>query len=269
MSPNILNFSSLKTHKDLSKILLVGFLALAVLVATTLALNPQIFKKQASEDQISLRLLPSEIRTVKNNSYNIQIGINSLDSKVTASEIHLVYDPKKILIEDLKIEDFLPVVLKVTNNHDGKIVLILGGQLNDLKKGVGILATLKFKVLSEDITDIKFKPDTKVVVEGSSENVLKEMSGTNLIPAGRGFNSQASPSVSGVFPNNLKDEGVVFQDPSPLIRDIVENVEVEDTSIKPGFNFRYIKHLFTSLFPPISSLNKDLEDTTTGVIKKD
>ncbi len=258
--------SKLKTHQDIQKILLIGFLLLGILVATALALSPQIFDKQAAEDQINLKLLPSEIQIKKDQVYTVQIGINPLNANITASEIHLEYDLKKISIEDIKIEDFLPVALKVRNDHDGKIQLILGAKLDEFKRGIGILATIKFKALSNEASEIKFTPETKLISEGALENVLKETSPAKLLPAGMSLKSD-QPSKEENYPDDLKKEGVIFQDPSPLIRDIIEQEEIKDESIKPGFNFKYIRHVFSNLFSPIASFNKNLEDRTTGVIK--
>ena len=269
MSQKILNFSRLKTQKDLQKIMLVGFLILGVLVATTLVLSPQIFRKQASENKISLKLLPSELKITPNQKYDIQIGLNSLDKNVAAVEIHLQYDPKKVVVQDLQAGDYLPVILKVSDDHEGNIHLILGAQLNSLKKGVGILGTLKIKTLTADSTEIKFTADTKIAIEGSAADALQQMDGVTLQPVGTTSKSTKDSSSQGqiIYPDNLKNEGVVFQDSDSLVQDIVDRQEVDDTSIKPGFNFRYIRQLFSSFFSPVANLNKNLEDRASDVIE--
>lgn len=241
------------------KVLAVLALILGIIAAVFLTIQRQNFLNFASTPQVVLNIVPKTLYLEKDQSAVLRLIINTQDLGVTSSEVHLLYDPEVIAIDDIKPGSFLANVLD-NKSGSGKITLLLSSELP--KKGIGILADIKIRSLVKAPSQIAFSPLTKVTASNYASNPKIESYGVRI------FDNPAS--VQTTIADNIP-EGVVYTDPESFIRSLTEEPEKSDQtinkSIKPGLSLEYAQYLLSLPIKQIQRLNEALEERTGKIIK--
>lgn len=133
----------------------------------------------------TLSLLPNPL-TISTASASVDVSIDTKTNKVTAVQLEISYDPKKLVNVDIAPATFFdnPIVLvKKIDPKKGLITFALGiSPTQTAKIGTGNVATITFTsaISKGGQTEIKVLPETLVTAEGVSSSVLKSSSGTTI-----------------------------------------------------------------------------------------
>ena len=110
--------------------------------------------------------------------YEMDINIDSKNSKITGAQIELSYDPKKLTKVDIKPGNFLDnpvVIVKSIDTDSGVIKFWLGNRVEkEGVKGDGTIAVVTFSKPASGEAQINFLPKTSISAEGIDQSVLKE-----------------------------------------------------------------------------------------------
>ncbi len=255
-----------KGLKDLPHLALVIFMVFGIIIGVWLSLQPQLFTKRASEDNLlDVKFIPDTIQVQTGKTYEAKVAINPKGERVTAVKLNMTYDPQTISVTQIKNDGFLPVELKVEDTFDGNLQLIYGSTIETQATQPAMLATIVFKVINPFSSEIQVKTDSEVSVSSSSDNALKSFPVLKIEPIWDGVNPGEEPK----YPDNLLLEKAFFPDSSPVVRDFKETFEpkplIKPERIDPEFSMDYLKQLGGDIFiAPVQSLNQVLQEAVGG-----
>lgn len=106
--------------------------------------------------------------------FSVGLSLNTGDETVTATELHLSYDPQ-LQVESFTKTDYMPITLQDAGFGNGKASIVLGVDPSAPRKGSGILATITFKALSAGTPTVRIDQTTQVAALGKDTNVLSEL----------------------------------------------------------------------------------------------
>lgn len=180
-------------------IILIIVLSVIAGIAVFIAMSPKNETPQPSGLQqptpapnvafTTLSLLPNSL-TISTPSASVDVSIDTKTNKVTAVQLEISYDPKKLTNVDIVAPSsggFFEnpiVLLKKIDEKKGLISFALAISASQTAKmGTGNVATISFTSLitPPGQTEIKVLPETLVTAEGISSSVLKSSSGTTII----------------------------------------------------------------------------------------
>lgn len=262
-------FIHIKSLKDLPHLAIVVFLILGIGVGVYLALQPQIFNKQASESTlVDLKFIPESLQSDTGKEYEAKIAINPKGQRVSAVQLNISYNADVISVLEVKNGGFLPVELRVNDDHQGNLNLIYGSTIESQATEPGMLSAIKFKILSPNSGFFEVKTISEVSVYSKEGNVLSVFPKLIIEPLGA---SREGQEVQ--YPDNLLLEKAFFSSSEPAIRDFKEilkpDPKMEQERVKPGFSMAFLKQLGTDIFiSPIAALNEVLEEKTGGLLGK-
>lgn len=255
-----------KSVKDLPHLALVIFMVFGIIIGVWLSLQPQLFTKRASEDNLlDVKFIPDTIQVQTGKTYEAKIAINPKGERVTAVKLNMTYDPQTISVTQIKNDGFLPVELKVEDTFDGNLQLVYGSTIDTQATQPAMLATIVFKVINPFSSEIQAKTDSEVSVSSSSDNALKSFPVLKIEPIWDGVNPGEEPK----YPDNLLLEKAFFPDSSPVVRDFKESFDpkplIKPERIDPEFSMDYLKQLGEDIFiAPVQSLNQVLQEAVGG-----
>lgn len=160
-------------------IVTAGLIGLSV-YNPSLTSSPQT-KIQASLAQTTLSFA-SPIASASGN-FNSNVNIKTLDNKVTAVQIEIIYNKDDLSNVDIAPGSFFKnpmVLLKKIDQENGRISYALGVPFGQKGlTGQGTIATLSFSenVSTKSSTTISFDKKTLVAGEGISSSILKSAAG--------------------------------------------------------------------------------------------
>lgn len=169
-------------------ILLIAILVFSVSALLALSLQTGQKSKEAavqpSRAETTLALTAPRIAS-GSGILTSDVVINTRGNKVTAVQLELSYNPKKLGYFSAATGKFFPKGTELLNKIDtenGKITYALGAGLG--QKGImgqGIVATLTFsRLVSTGTAEIKFDPKSLVTEEGNAQSVLQRATGTKF-----------------------------------------------------------------------------------------
>jgi len=124
---------------------------------------------------IKVQLVSTTSTVKKNDVFNVDVYLDTQGVPVTGADIRVRYDPAKLVATSVTPGNFLPVVFvpgKI-NVSSALVQLVLGANLPNPANGTGILAHIKFKVISQGTrAHIYTGPDTAISTVGSAGNVM-------------------------------------------------------------------------------------------------
>ncbi len=267
--PHLFDFIHIRSLRDLPHLIIVVLLILGIVLGVYLSLQAQIFNKKALEQQgIVLQFIPEKLKIENGKTYEAKIFINPAGARVTAIELNISYDPQAVSILESKNAGFLPVELKVSDNHEGVLTLVYSSTIENTADKPGEVVSVKFKVLSAFTSALRINPDSEVTVSSMEGSILNSFPVLHLEPLEEELEKK---DVS--YPNNLLLEKAVFQDPAIIIRDFKELIEpkpaIKPERVKPEFSFTFLKQIGTDIFiSPIAALNQVLEKKAEGIIRE-
>lgn len=135
----------------------------------------------------TLSLYPATVTKEINQTFILEVKIDTGENQTTAAELHLNFDPNKLEGQSISVGTFLPVVLVTGNINQatGKASITLGSQPAEPKRGQGTLAFITFKTKAvPGTTQVSFDPTTQVAGVGEAGNVLTGTSPASITIAG-------------------------------------------------------------------------------------
>lgn len=263
------NFIHFRSREDLPHLAIVLLLIIGIGVGVYMALQPQIFNKEASERSIvDLKFIPGQVFIDTGKEYEVKIAINPKGERVTAVQLNIAYSAGIISVLEVKNGGFLPIDLKINDDRQGNLNLIYGSTIENEANRPGIVSVIKFKALSPGPASFEVKPLSEVSVSSKEGNVLSVFPKLLIEPLGT-----ASPGQEIQYPDNLLLEKAFFASSEPVVRDFKEILEpgpeMKPERVRPGFSGAFIKQLGTDIFiSPILALNQVLEEKAGEIIGK-
>lgn len=265
--PYPFEFIHIKSRKDLPHLAVVVLLVFGIGLGVYLALQPQIFKKQAAGDSIvEVKFIPESILFETGRDYEAKIAVNPKGTRVNAAALNVTYNPEVISVLEITSGGFLPVQLKINDDHQGKLTLIYGSTIESQADKPGMLSVIKFKVLKEEAASFDISPMSEVSVSSIEGNVLTVFPKLVIEPSG---STDLKEEVS--YPDNLLLEKAFFASSGPVVRDFRESLEpkplLKPERIKPEISFAFIKQLAGDIFiSPIAALNQVIEEKVGEIL---
>lgn len=148
--------------------------------------TPQILPTPTPAAQSVLAITPNPL-VISSRSAVAKVEINSYGNKVTAVQLEISFDPKKITKITLSPGDALQNAVVLLNNVDmkeGRVSYALGiAPSGNAMITKGIIATIVFQTLlaSGEQTTLNFLPKSLVAAEGVASSVLKSSTGTIIL----------------------------------------------------------------------------------------
>lgn len=155
----------------------------ALIVSISATGKPQEIRKKAANNGVALSLIPAAVTTSSGQEFTEAITANTNDQTVSAAEIHISFDATKLQGVSIDAGTFLPVVLTPGAIGNGTASITVGSQPSAPQKGSGILASVKFKLLTNTTTDIVFADTTQVAAIGRTDNAVGTKTGAHVTTA--------------------------------------------------------------------------------------
>lgn len=269
--PHFFDFIHVRSVRDLPHLGLVLLLVGGIVLGVYLAMQPQIFNKQAAEGSlVDLRFAPETLQIQSGKVYEAKIAINPKGQRVTALQIYIGYDPADVTILEAKNEGFLPITLKSQDSFDGTLNLIYGSTIETQATKPGMVATIKFKVNSNKASFLSIKGNSQVNVSSREGNVLTAFAVLPLEVAAEGTLTGEEDIR---YPDSLLLEKAFFAESEPYVRDFREALEPDPDygtpRVEPGFSEAYILQLGKDIFvEPIVALNDVIAEKATEIINR-
>lgn len=204
--------------------LLTGLLFLLLILFLT---TRQVKKVEESQEirikavsSTTLSLQPPTLIKAPNETFSLDVRIDTGNNRVSAAEIHLSFNPNKLRGEEFVKGEFLPVLLVNgdINNTTGHASIIVGSDPTNPKQGTGRVAKITFTALAttgNSPTTVTFTDQTRVAAVGETGNVI-----VNTSPA--------SVTVSNAnLTFKIKFQGINQQRPDKTVRVILKQGDQE------------------------------------------
>jgi len=269
--PHFFDFIHVRDRGDLPHLALVLVLTLGIIVGVYLALQPQIFNKQASEGSlVEVKFIPEVISVQSGRVYEAKIAIDPKGQRVTALQLAIGYNPAKVTILEAKNEGFLPITLKTKDTFDGTLNLVYGATIETNATAPGMIATIKFKSNSSETSELSIKGGSQVNVSSQEGNALTTFPVLKL-EEGAGGSLTGNEDIR--YPDSLLLEKAFRSDSEPFVQEFREAIEpvpeIKPERIKPGFSEAYILQLGRDIFVnPIVALNEVIEEKAGEIINR-
>lgn len=269
--PYFFDFIHLKNREDLPHLGLVSLLIIGIIIGVYLALQPQLFNKQAAQGGlVDLQFMPDVLQVESGQVYEAIIAINPKSERVTAVQLDVGYDPASITILEAKNEGYLPIGLKTEDDFQGSLELTYGSTIETQATQPGIVATIKFKFIGDKAAQMLIKPNSQISVSSKEGNVLTTFPKLSLEVGSGPVQTQTKEDIK--YPDNLLLEKPVTPGSQPFVRDFEEasqpKPELKPDRVQPGLSGAYIKQLGRDIFiEPIKALNQVIEEKAADILK--
>jgi len=147
-------------------VILGGLLAAVYFIKTSLD-----NRNRAAFSGPSLSLNPARLTAPVGQTFSVGIILDTATDSVTATELHLSYDPTAIEIINFTNGTTFPSVLPPGESHGNGAFSVILGNYSPFK-GAVILCTLKIKILSLKSSAINFTSDTQIAAIDKNGNPL-------------------------------------------------------------------------------------------------
>lgn len=168
-----------------NKYFVLGFAALAIIFVfyySFYRVEPAAPKDtEVTVGNVALSLSPVEVKTGAGEIFKTAVVLDPQMNTVTAVELYLTYDPTILEAQEIKEENYLPVVLNNGKIENGEASIVLASQPTELKQSSGTLATVTFKALKPAQTNIDFSEKTRAAALNKTGNVVSKTSGAKVI----------------------------------------------------------------------------------------
>lgn len=146
----------------------------------------------------TLSLTPASLTKKIDDTFSLEVALDSGENQIIAAELHLTYDPTKLEVQSITNGPPFPNILASGAIENGAVSIAVGAA--DTKKpvtGTGTVAIIKMKALAitETPTSIKFSPNTFVggLGEGAN-NVLIESNPATITIGGQQVQAPTIPT---------------------------------------------------------------------------
>jgi hypothetical protein len=200
------------------------FLTVAGIAGTVyVALQQQEIRGRAAP-ATTLSFDPAELTKGVNDTFTLNINIDTGSNSVTGAELHIQYDNTKLNATSIDVPQngFLPIVLVDGTAQGGFAFITVGSSPSDPKKGAGTVATITFKALQVTgaaPTQVRFTTDTRVagIGEGSINVLAGQPAPAAVIISATALTSTPTPTTRAFVPSPTSSGGVggIALTPSP------------------------------------------------------
>lgn len=147
----------------------------------------------------TLSLAPASLTKKINDTFSLEVTLDSGENQIVAAELHLTYDPTKLEVQSITNGPLFPNILASGTIENGAVSIAVGAA--DAKRpvtGTGTVAVIKMKAINMTgaPTAIKFSPNTFVggLGEGASNVLIGSTPATITIGGGQQTQAGLTPT---------------------------------------------------------------------------
>jgi len=187
--------------KKLLHILIGLVLLIAIPITIYVAGQNQEIRKKAAP-ATTLTIVPSSITKKAGETFTVEITIDTGENQVVAAELHLAFDPAKLVARTIKNGVLFPNILSSGAVEAGKASITIG--VADAKqpvRGTGTIAVVQFQALEQTSTPISIAIGPNSFIGGLGEGAVNVLAGTS--PTSVTIVSDAPPAQTSPTPTPL------------------------------------------------------------------
>lgn len=177
---------------------LTVLLLFAVGIGVFISQKPTQLKPQAESSGAEISIQPPSSTVSLNEEFTQDIFINSPDDLSISAVKAKIDFPSSLQLTDVTIGDFLPIFLVPPQTGTSSVTLVMGSL--QPKKGTGVLAKLKFKVISNLTQPVNINFDTSqtqaAAIETGDINQAIGLQGSQVSLQGNNTSPSSSPVSS-------------------------------------------------------------------------
>lgn len=165
--------------------IVIGIILLAIPLTVFLVGQNQEVRKRAAP-ATTLSLTPASVTTKVNETFTLEVKIDTGVNQVSTAQIHVLYDPTKLTTESITNGPLAPSIQVSGNiNPNGVASITVGAQdTTHPINGIGTIAVLTMRGLTANATPVAVRfapnPDTFVNAIGETAGVLVGESPANV-----------------------------------------------------------------------------------------
>jgi hypothetical protein len=133
-------------------------------------------KTEKSLDEVAVLNFESKQKSVvKNAKFSLPAMIDAKGKKISATELHIIFDPKILKLESIEPSKGFSLVLSGANidSVSGKASVVVGvSPGGEAAEGNSLIANLNFQALSAGNSEVSFSQDSVASAKGSAGNVI-------------------------------------------------------------------------------------------------
>lgn len=191
-------------NKKIAGVLVAFLLVFGVGLGAFLVQRQTQLRPQASANGVDLSLNPAQVSVSANQEFSLDLTLDAKQASASGVQAKLTFDPSKLQLVNTTLSDYFSVVLSPVSTTQNSVEFVIG--TSTPKPGVGVLATLTFKALTDGTSTIAFDSgNTIVTVTGVGENQAGDLTGTE-VTIGSASNPSAgfSHDPTGTLADNLR-----------------------------------------------------------------
>lgn len=191
-------------NKKIAGVLVAFLLVFGVGLGAFLVQRQTQLRPQASANGVDLSLNPAQVSVAANQEFSLDLTLDAKQASASGVQAKLTFDPSKLQLVNTTLSDYFSVVLSPVSTTQNSVEFVIG--TSTPKPGVGVLATLTFKALTDGTSTIAFDSgNTIVTVTGVGENQAGDLTGTE-VTIGSASNPSAgfSHDPTGTLADNLR-----------------------------------------------------------------
>lgn len=142
------------------------FVLLGLVFTVVIAQRQQRLRGRAAPGDVSISLLPNSISVAPGEQFIIDAFIDTAGMQVSATELHITYDPAFLRAVTADSLGFLPVELPGCYQcaggpviSSGEVLAIIGSNPDAPKSGTGVLLRVTFEALAASVSPVEIRLD--------------------------------------------------------------------------------------------------------------
>jgi len=148
------------------------------------AAHPATAAADKASDEVSSLGFDKKEQTVSvNDKFTLGATIDPKGKKLSAAELHVVFDPKVLKLESIDPSDVFSLVLAKAqiDNEKGTASIILGVPLGQKAvAGASTIALFNFQAITSGNGEVDFNDKSVAAAEGAAGNVISARAGASI-----------------------------------------------------------------------------------------
>jgi len=136
--------------------------------------------KRSSDTVSTLTFDNKEQTFASNEKFTLKAMLDTRGKKISAAELHIVFDPKILKLESIDSSDIFSLVLSGAkiDNEKGAASIVVGVPLGKkAAEDVVSVAIFNFQTISAGHSEVNFSDKSVAAAEGSAGNVINSRAG--------------------------------------------------------------------------------------------
>ncbi len=160
-------------------LLLTGVLVLIAIPVTVLFINQNQDSRSRAAPATTLAFSPSRITRKVDDTFQLEVVIDTGENQVVATELHLTYDPEKLEAQTITNGSLFPNILSSGVIESGTAEITVGAaSAAQPVSGTGTVAVIKFKALATTETPVSVRFASNTFVGSPGEGATNALVGT-------------------------------------------------------------------------------------------